>query len=191
MFLSEQLVATYWPEGSICTCRTKYKKHSTVHKLCEYCRKRTECGQWRHNCYPEQTAIFTQRSFIELLLFATADVENPALRRKRNKEWKLKKSAFSKMQIQLRTSPSFRNTYLCPLTHLTQRSWQPTAAYLHVGSTLMSYSVAFLTVWWERLNSVPLSVCKKEKEKRNTIRRVQRRRAALAAALDRKVLHET
>lgn len=48
-----------------------------------YRQKEKRCFNCGEKCYPEQTSIFTQRSFIEFFLFAAADVENPAERRKR------------------------------------------------------------------------------------------------------------
>lgn len=109
--------------------------------------RRMDSGQ---KCYPDQASILAQRSLVELLLFATVDVKNPACRGKcwphkltNNKIWAGTFFFLKKRE----------NTYLM------QRSWQPTAAYLQVGSTPMSYRVVFLTIWWERLNSVPLSVC--------------------------------
>lgn len=109
-----------------------------------------ECAGRR---YPEQTAVLTQGSFVEFLLFAAADVENPEGVRRGKKEKK------SSKRLSATTHRPFRNAHTFPRAHLMQRSWQPTAAYLQVGSTPMSYRVVLLTMWWERRNSVPLSVC--------------------------------
>lgn len=74
MFLSEQLVATYRPEGSICTWEAESKV------LCYRGVYGGGRGQWGGGGepYPEQAAIFTQRTLVQLLLFTAADVENPA-----------------------------------------------------------------------------------------------------------------
>lgn len=75
MFLPEQLVATYWPDGSSCTCENKRgRKEST---LCANIGK----GKSQRR-YPDQASILAQRSLVELLLFATVDVKNPALQSK-------------------------------------------------------------------------------------------------------------
>lgn len=117
MFLSEQLVATYWPDGSSCTCENKRaRKEST---LCANMGKQN--SQQR---YPDQASILAQRSFVELLLFTTVDVKNPACR---GKGWPQKLTNYK-----ILAGTTRENTYLM------QRSWQPTAAYLQVGSTPMS-----------------------------------------------------
>lgn len=48
---------------------------------------------------------------------------------------------------------------MCAWIHLMFLSWQPTAAYLQVGSTSRSWRVLFLTTWRVRLNCTPLKVC--------------------------------
>lgn len=75
-----------------------------------------------------------------------------------------KKRIESSKCLSATTHGPFRNTHTFPRAHLMQRSWQPTAAYLQVGSTPMSYRVVLLTMWWERRNSVPLSVCETNKK---------------------------
>lgn len=47
--------------------------------LCANIGKENGCGQ---KCYPDQASILAQRALVELLLFATVDVKNPARRGK-------------------------------------------------------------------------------------------------------------
>lgn len=129
-----------------------HSQRNSVHKAGARC---VECGG---QIYPEKASIFTHWPLVELLLFATADVKNPAARGERHL-----------VDFLLLISLILINTRTHVHTHLMQRSWQPTAAYLQVGSTAMSYSVVFLTVWCDRRNLVPLSVWFTLKKKKRNI----------------------
>ncbi len=128
-----------------------------------------ECGLWRKmlpwaDCHPRSAIPCRVSSVCHCWCWKSC-----SQRGKKRPKFFEKKRKSSKIHFPSLTSWTFKytHTHTCPHTHLMQRSWQPTAAYLQVGSTPMSYRVVFLTMWWERLNSVPLSVWKM---KRNTMK---------------------
>lgn len=97
----------------------------------------------------QQTAVFSLRAAEGSLVFAAADVDHSG-------EAQTHKNIIRPSHHLRSFHHTLKSTSVSP--HRMLRSWQPTAAYLHVGSTSMSLGVALRTTWWVRLNSVPLTV---------------------------------
>lgn len=89
-----------------------------------------DCGG---KCYPEQTAILTQGSLVEFLLFAAADVENPA-----KKERHLKNVGKKRLSCKI----NFPVANLTDLQiHVHVRTCSPDAAVLTANSSILAGGV--------------------------------------------------